>query len=166
MNHFWLDASVIVKRYVPEPGDTLMDVLFLRMPPNRMLCLLEGIGEVISVFIRKRNDGRISPTVSLQALVEFRAEVISNTSFVKVYPTASQIAASWRLIENHSINSIDALILRCAMDKADQLRVENDDLVLVSSDARLLQAAQTEGLLVFNPETDSQPILETLIATS
>ncbi len=37
---------------------------------------------------------------------------------------------------------------------------EGDELVLVASDQRLLRAAQTEEILVFNPEIDSQEALE------
>ncbi len=73
------------------------------------------------------------------------------------------MAASWKLIRQHSINSTDALILKCALDKAAGLRVDGDDLVLVSSDLRLIRAAKAEGLLTFNPETDDQATLDALI---
>jgi hypothetical protein len=41
------------------------------------------------------------------------------------------------------------------------LRQTGHDLVLVASDTRLLTATQAEGLLTFNPETDT---LDTLNA--
>ena len=80
-----------------------------------------------------------------------------------MYPTESQIAASWELIVTHSINSTDAIILRCALDSAIELRGDGDDLILVATDTRLLRAAQAEYLHTFNPETDSQAILDTFI---
>jgi predicted nucleic acid-binding protein len=73
------------------------------------------------------------------------------------------VTDSWELIEKHSINSTDALILKCALDKAVALRNVGDDLVLVSSDARLVRAAKAEGLPTFNPETDDQQTLDSLI---
>lgn len=45
-----------------------------------------------------------------------------------------------------------------------QVRLLNGyNLVLVSSDKRLLRASQNEGLLTFDPETDSQAALDVLI---
>ena len=63
------------------------------------------------------------------------------------------------LIETHSLNSVDAIVLRSALDMAVELRSTGDTLALVASDQRLLRAARTEGLHIFNPEIDSQQIL-------
>lgn len=63
------------------------------------------------------------------------------------------------LIETHSLNSVDAIVLRSALDIAMELRSTGDTLVLVASDQRLLRAARTEGLQIFNPEIDSQKTL-------
>ena len=66
---------------------------------------------------------------------------------------------SIRLIETHSLNSVDAIVLRSALDTGTELRSVGDGLVLVASDQRLLRAARAEGLQIFNPELDSQQIL-------
>ncbi len=63
------------------------------------------------------------------------------------------------LIEIHSLNSVDAIVLRSVLDIAAELRSTGDILVLVASDQRLLRVARAEGLQVFNPEIDSQKIL-------
>jgi hypothetical protein len=49
------------------------------------------------------------------------------------------------------------------LDLAAPYRASGDDLVLFSSDQRLLRAAQAEGLLTFNPETQVQTTLDTLL---
>ena len=67
------------------------------------------------------------------------------------------------LIEKHSINSVDAIVLRSALEVVIDLRDVGDDLVLVASDKRLLRAARVEGRSIFNPEIDSQQILAALI---
>ena len=67
------------------------------------------------------------------------------------------------LIETHSLNSVDSIVLRSALEVATLLRKAGDELVLVASDQRLLRAAQAEGILVFNPEIDSQQVLEVWI---
>lgn len=63
------------------------------------------------------------------------------------------------LIETHSLNSVNAIVLRSALDIAAELRDTENTLVLVASDQRLLRAAHTEGLQTFNSEVDSQQIL-------
>lgn len=131
-----------------------------------MLCLLENVGEIISIFVRRRNGGAITGSGFNQAMLDFRFEVGLCAEVEKVYPTESQVAASWELIETHSINSTDAIILCCALDSAIELRVDGDDLTLICTDVRLLRAAQAEELCTFNPETDSRGIFETFIDLS
>ena len=63
----------------------------------------------------------------------------------------------------YRIGRIDTYILRCALDKADELRMAGDDLVLVNSDKKLSRAAKKERLLTFDPETDNQIDLDSLI---
>jgi len=49
------------------------------------------------------------------------------------------------------------------VDHANQLRGSGHDLVLVSSGRRFLQVARAEGLLTFNPETQTQAELDVLL---
>lgn len=166
MNLFWLDASAIVKRYVSETGTPLVHELFDRVPRSRMLCLLEGIGEVISAFVRYRNARTITADTFRQALVELRADFSHHPQVHRVHPSPEQVSDSWYLIQIYSLNSTDAIILRCALDEAAELRILGHDLVLVSADVRLIAAAQAEGLRTFNPETGDRTMLEALIAPS
>lgn len=163
MNFFWLDASAYAKRYVAEKGTLLVNRLFSRVPLARMVCLFEGAGEVIFVFVRRRNEGEITTTFFNQVRQHFETEFIDRGEVGQVFPTETQITASWELIDQHSINSTDAILLQCALDRVNGLRANGDNLVLVSSDKRLLRASQNEGLLTFDPETDSQAALDVLI---
>lgn len=81
MHYFYWDASALAKRYAPEIGTPLVNALFLKVPRMRMLCLSVGTGEVISVLVRKKNAGLIPEAAFAQALIDFRAEVISSTDF-------------------------------------------------------------------------------------
>ena len=164
MRHFYLDASALAKRYTPEPGDTVMHYHFSKLTPDRLVVLNVGIAEVASIFSRKRNAGIISPSTHAQALINFRAEVIDQSQLRKITTTTLLTIAALPLIERYSINATDAILLRSALDLAANLRISNDDLVLVASDHRLLRAAQTEGLLTFNPETQTTADLDLLVA--
>ncbi len=163
MNFFWLDASAYAKRYVAEKGTQLINYLFTRVPLGRMVCLSEGGGEIIFVFVRRRNEGKITTTRFSHIRERFEAEFINRDEIGRVFPTEDQITNSWDLIEKHSINSTDAILLQCALDRANELRMNGDNLILVSSDKRLLRAAQGERLLTFDPETDSQTALDVFI---
>ncbi len=163
MNLFWLDASALAKRYVNEVGTLQVNYFFSRVEPVDMFCLLEGIGEVTSILVRRKNSGKLTLADAQLAAKEFHSEISQRNEVEKVHHTTDQVAASWGLIEKHSINSTDAIILRCALDRAAELRADENGLVLLSADDRLLRAAQAEGLPTFNPETDSQSDLDALI---
>lgn len=158
MFYFYYDASALVKRYLLEIGSNRVNFLFANVPLEYFRCSAIGAAEVLSICIRKRNDKRITQHDFNHAVANLNLEVIDTTSDFKTFSTPnSLIWASLNLMETHSINSVDAMVLRSALDVAIELRyVSGDNLVLVASDQRLLKAANNEGLLVFNPEIDSE----------
>lgn len=157
MYHFYFDASALAKRYTRESGSDKMLFLFDNVPLERLSCLTLGAIEVFWICVRKRNDGRITNHQFERATTYLRREVINNQSdFKTISVPDSLVWDSMRLIETHSLNSVDAMVLRSALDTAAELRSTDDRLVLVASDQRLLRAARTEGLQIFNPELDSQ----------
>ncbi|RKU09683.1 hypothetical protein C6501_14870 [Candidatus Poribacteria bacterium] len=163
MNFFWLDANAFVKRYIVENGTPLINYLFTHVSLEKMFCLLEGVGEIISVIVRIRNRGEITTEGFNHAKQLFDDEIIHRDKVKLMLPTENQITASWELIDQHSINSTDAILLQCALDRTHELRANGDNLVLVSSDKRLMRAAMIEGLFTFNPEIDNQASLDALI---
>lgn len=99
MNLFWLDASALVKRYVPEKGTPLINHLFNRTSPRLLLCLLEGIGETVSVLVRRKNQGAFTPQTYRQVLSDLRSEISLSADVEKIYPTRAQVTTSWQWIE-------------------------------------------------------------------
>lgn len=67
-------------------------------------------------------------------MTDFRSEVIDAPDLTKISATDPLVYAAMSLVERHSINTTDAVILRSALDLAAQLRADGDDLVLVTSD--------------------------------
>ncbi len=166
MYYFYFDASGLVKRYTEEVGSDKVDFLFQNVPLNRLMCLAIGAAEVFSICVRKKNDGRITEQHFEQAVGYLDYEVINIESDFETVPAQNVLIwESISLMDTHSINSVDAILLCSALDIAAGLRNENDELVLIASDQRLLRAAQTEGLLCFNPEADSQQVLVNWVAT-
>ncbi len=163
MNYFWLDANAIVKQYVTETGTPLINYLFTRVSLNRIFCLFDSMDEARSAIARKRNDGRIKEADFSQIIQQFKVEFIDRTEAKKVHAAENQKIAARQFIDTYPINSTDAYILQCTLDEADKLRTAGDDLILVSSDKRLLASAEKEGLLTFDPENDNQIDLDVLI---
>ena len=164
MNYFWLDTNAIVKQYVTEKrGTPLINYLFTRVSLDRIFCLSDSIDETYRVFVKERNGERITIRAFDQAMDQFEGEFISRTEIKKVTAIDNQKTAARQFIKTYPIDHTDAYILRCALDKADELRIAGDDIVLVSSDKKLLKAARTERLLTFDPENDTQTGLDALI---
>jgi hypothetical protein len=66
------------------------------------------------------------------------------------------------LIVQHNINATDAQILKSCLDLQQRLP-EEDQLVLLSSDKRLLRAAQNNNVSVLDPEVANFSELQVLM---
>ena len=163
MNYFFLDASALGKRYVVEVGTPVVNHLFNGVPKERMIVLILTLGEIVSILVRRKNAKQISKMAYQQAMVEFRAEIAEATELPVQAVSSDLVRTSLPLIERYALNATYALILRCALQVADAVRLTGHDLVLVTSDTRLVAAAQGTGLLVWNPERDSQEALDALM---
>ena len=160
MYYFYFDASALAKRYTEEAGSDKIDFLFANVSFARLMCLTIGAMEVFWICVRKKNDGRISGSQFAESTTHLKLEVVDILSnFRKISVSDSLVWDSMDLIEIHSLNSVDALVLRSALNTATELHNTGDTLILVAADQRLLRAARTEGLQVFNPELDSQQTL-------
>jgi len=158
--YFYFDASALAKRYTEEVGSGKIDFFFHNVPLARLSCLTIGAMEVFWICVRKQNDGRITNHQFERAVTLLRGEVINTQSdFKTISVPDSLVWGSMDLIETYSLNSVDAMVLRSALDVAAERRNIGDVLVLVASDQRLLRAALAEGLQTFNPEVDAQQIL-------
>lgn len=160
----FFDASALAKRYAPEAGSDFINELFLYYPPTQMQVSTIGISEIISVLVRKQNDGRLSTKLFQQCLLEVGNEIINNETFSFSTVDDQLIFSSQRLIVQYNINATDAIILQTCLDLREKLPQE-DKLVLLSSDKRLLRAANQEYIFVFDPEIASFPEFQELASS-
>ena len=163
MNYFWLDANAIAKRYVVEKGSSLINHLFSQVDAGRIICLFDSMDEARFVIVKKRNQGVITMNTFNQTIQQFETEIVNSTEVIQVHATIIQKESARKHIHNYPINSTDAYILQCALDKVNELRLIGDDLIMVSSDQRLINAAKTERILTFNPEANTQHTLDIII---
>jgi predicted nucleic acid-binding protein len=61
------------------------------------------------------------------------------------------------LVDRHSLKSLDAVQLGCAMVARDA--AQSAEVRFVSADSELLMAAQAEGFSVWNPQDTSKPFM-------
>ena len=165
MYYFYFDASALVKWCTEEVGSDKIEHLFANVPMERLMCLSVGAAEVFSICVRKKNDGRIKLIDFNHAVALLKRVIIDSTSDFETLPARDSVI--WRalsLMDIHAINSVDAIVLRSALDTATELRRVGKELVLVASDQKLLRAARNEGLLGFDPQTESQKVLEPWVA--
>jgi predicted nucleic acid-binding protein len=145
----YFDASALVKRYVNEPGTAVVNHLFATVPPPQRIVLTVGVGETVSVIVRRRNTGALTVAAAAQAVANFRSEVLDHPDVAKIDTGAAAVGTSLAHIDRHSLNATDALVLVTALDFAAQLRPAGHDLLLITSDRRLTAAAGAEGVAAF-----------------
>lgn len=75
-NFFYLDASALAKRFIQETGTPEVNEVLDTVPGDRLRVLNIGMGQIVSVMVRKRNAGTISSAYFDQALLDFKAEVV------------------------------------------------------------------------------------------
>lgn len=166
MQWIYFDASALLKRYSQKSGTALVNEVFRYIPASRMTCSTLGILEIISILVRKRNDGRLSLELFEQAMTEFRSEIIDREDFLTTPVDDTLLLSALNLITHHNLNSTDTVILRSALNLHQTLHSQSHNLILLTSDKRLGRAAEAEGLTVFDPEVETIAHLHQLLNVS
>ena len=166
MTWYYFDANALAKRYSPEKGTDLISELFRQVSIAQMTCLTLSLLEIMSILVRKKNDGRLSKDTFDQAVINFQAEIIDSDDFVKSAINDNLVLSAFSFIARHSINSTDAVILRSVLNLKARSDANGDRMVLLTSDKRLVKAARNENVIVFDPEVETLASLQTLLTTS
>ncbi len=149
------DASALVKRYVPETGSEIVAELFAQVPATQMVTTFLGYAESWAVLVRQRNRNVFDEASYKMLTSALQNDVILDVDFGVLDVETGAILAGIVFVEKHNLNASDAAILVTYLRYAQLEAQVGNRYVLVASDARLLRAAQAEGLAVFNPETFS-----------
>ncbi|MDZ7289026.1 MAG: type II toxin-antitoxin system VapC family toxin [candidate division KSB1 bacterium] len=160
---FYFDSSGLAKGYVREKGSAIVTYILKNTPAISWHVLMLGLLETISIFVRKKNNGTISSSIFTASLQALRKDFFDNANVFKVESTNDLALEASPLIEKYSINATDAVVLRSALDIAAFERKQSNELILVTSDQRLVTAAIAEGLHVINPETATLVEIEKLL---
>lgn len=147
MLKLYLDSSAIVKRYVVEPGTTVIDEVFDKAEAQRLTIAfsLWNIGEILGVFDERRRRGWMAQNELDRALSSFSGEVLKfmRLASLEVAPILSPIlTAAWPLIVNHHIYEADALQISTCTYTASN--------ALLSGDKRLVEVARDVGIKAYD----------------
>ena len=151
MAQYFLDTSALAKRYLPETGSTWV----------RSLCATESISvsaltivEISATLARQVREGSLTARQRDGILRRFRRH-LQDFAVVEIDLRILNAAASVAVQSPPTIplRSLDAIHLVSAQSNAaTNAHTSLGPLTFVSSDTRLLAAAQWAGLAIDNPE--------------
>ncbi len=151
----YFDASALVKRYTRESGTDFVNEIFRLLKSESRACSVIGIAEVTSIFVRKKNDGRIQGDHFSQAILKLSEEFLEDDDVLLTPVDTSLVLDSLPLIRRHHLNATDALLLLSVLRLRKELASEGRDLFFVSSDRRLIRAMRAEQIPACDLERDS-----------
>lgn len=142
---FFIDTSVLFKRYQPEQGTDLVCQI-LENANQRVFISSISIIEVISNLKRLSEIDKITTEEQFHFQRSFFYQDINNLDITVLDVTDRDIIRAESLILKRYMKAIDSIQLAVA------LNIPLNDLTFVSSDQRLCKTAKAEGLLILNPE--------------
>lgn len=141
---FFIDTSALFKRYQPEQGTDLVCKI-LEESGQPVFISSISIIEIVSNLKRLFEIDKITTEEQFQQQRSFFYQDINNLGITILDVTAEDIIKADTLIMKRYMKPIDSIQMAIA------LNLEHDDLTFVSSDQRLCNIAEIEGLAILNP---------------
>ena len=145
MIFYYLDASAWVKRYYQESGTIWIQNLFRNY---RMACSPLGLVEVLATLTRKHKSRAFGISAFRQKTEDLEDDW---RHFIQVELTEEVIKTSKRLIIDFALRGADAIHLASALLLQGRFVDNDDQLILVTSDIEMKNAAKMSSLMVVDP---------------
>lgn len=154
MSTYYIDTSAVIKHYHNEPGsDWIREQIDARDDTGFYLhpfFLGEiAIAEAAAAFAILARTQQIDVRVRDSMFRNFIQDIVARYQTLQI--TRKQIESAATLTLRHPLKAYDAIQLAIALDLQNELRELDLNMVLVTSDRQLFEAAQVEGLQVENP---------------
>jgi predicted nucleic acid-binding protein len=146
LKHYFLETSAFVKLFVKEEGTDFLIRLVENVEDTRKLVSSFVALEVRSVFRKRLESGQITEE---QARTLIDAVAGEANRIVEHPANASVMEMARYVLDRHALSTIQAIHLATALTARDILQIA--DVVFVSADEQLLEAAKQEGLEILNP---------------
>ncbi len=148
---YYADSSALVKRHISEAGSAWIEQEFDAASGNTVITTKLSVAEVLSAMNRRRREANITATEYAKFSGDFLSFV--ETDYEMVELSDAVLLEAQRRLETHPLRAGDAIQLASALLANAQLQsVEFPALIFLASDARLLTAAQSEGLPTDDPQ--------------
>ena len=153
MIFYYLDASAWVKRYYQESGTTWVQSLF---DHNQIFaCASLGLVEVMATLARKCRAQEIDSPLFEQKARELEEDW---GNFIRVQLTTEAVNTGKELAKKLALRGADAIHLASALLLQDRFAEEDDQLIFVTSDHELKNAAQGSGITVIDPDEQEKQL--------
>ena len=155
MRHFYLDASAAVKRYMPEPGSTLIEVMTASTSGHTIILSEITLVEVAAALAAKhRAPGGITKKERDDSLALFLSHCQTDYELISVRRSIVDRAVT--LTQSHKLRGYDSMQLATALVANEALTAAGlSSLTFVAADDDLMTAAHTESLAIENPNLHS-----------
>ena len=149
---FYLDTSVVVKRYMEEPGSEFADRLYDNVIASKDHSLSTSILTIVE-FIATISGAKKGEIITEEDLRDIVHIFTKETEHIKIRPLDESIMVkSIGVIIDHSVRTMDALHLSSAMQLRDMMEGLNEKGILVSNDTEMCDAALNDGFIVLRPD--------------
>ncbi|MBD2773317.1 PIN domain-containing protein [Iningainema tapete] len=150
MTAYFLDSSVLVKRYVSETGSAWIQQIADPQTGNLLFIARISWVEVNSALARRQREGNLSVTDVNQIIHTFRYDLDTQYQVVELDLTLVETAG--QLVRQYPLKAYDAIQLASVLRiQSIFAQAQSTLLVFLTADDRLIAAAQAEGLLTDNP---------------
>jgi len=150
MTAYYFDSSALVKRYAQETGSAWVTGITDPPPTNEMFISMATGAEVVAALTRKSLKNEMSIHASSAAIAAFKRDF--KGSYNVVLLTIGTVEEAMTMAEAHGLRGYDAIQLATAVTVRSELAANGvGQLIFVSADSDLNNAAQAEALSVDDP---------------
>lgn len=144
---YFLDTTAFAKLFVEEKGTSTVIQLMESVEDNRKLISASTPLEVYAALLRQERAGSLAHEDSEAARGILRTEA---ARMVQQPLNPAALEAARQLLDRHELRSAEALQLGCAMVAREMFH--GMEIIFVSAQPRLIEAAAAEHFETLNPE--------------
>jgi predicted nucleic acid-binding protein len=149
-DHYYLDSSALVKRYVAEIGTDWIGRLCAVEAGNTLYTARVSGAEIAAAMFRREREGALAAADVQAAISQFKADFRRRYHIVEI--TDQLVDTAMALVERHALRGYDAVQLAAALElHGTRSALSLSPIHFVCADERLNQAADREGLVTENP---------------
>jgi hypothetical protein len=143
---FFVDTSALAKRYLTEIG-TDWALSWIEPHASNVILISElALVEMRSLLQRRMREGSLTSDNAARLKGDFR--IHAQREYLVVLLETSLLNMAEHLIDQHSLRTLDAMQLACALHSR---AILDETITFVSADKNLLKAAAAEGFPIENP---------------